>query len=304
MLFSIWPSPARTWPEVGELAQWAERHRWHGAWVADHFMPDTGTEVVADGPTNECWALLAALAATTSSLRIGPLVAPTTVHHPAVLANRAATIDRIAGGRFVLGLGAGWQINEHVAYGIDLMAPGPRVGRFAEAIEIVRSLLHEPRTTFHGEHFDVTDAPCDPKPTGDLPIVVGSARPRMLGIAARFADEWNCWGNPERIAGIVPLLDQACERAGRDPSTVRRSVQAMVVFADTPQQRAEAMAHASILDRALIGTPAEIAEGIDQLAAHGFGEFIVPDFWHVDDFARKRELYDRFAADVVPLVGR
>ena len=129
------------------MAQWAEHHGWYGAWVADHYMPNTGAEAVAGGPTNECWSYLAALAATTTTLRIGPLVSPTTVHHPALLANRAATIDGISDGRFVLGLGAGWQINEHRAYGIDLLEPGPRVTRFAEGIQIVRSLLHEERTT-------------------------------------------------------------------------------------------------------------------------------------------------------------
>ncbi len=303
MQFSVWPSPSRSWLEVLELAHWAERQGWYGAWVADHYMPNTGTEAVADGPTNECWAYLAALAATTSSLRIGPLVSPTTVHHPALLANRAATIDGISNGRFVLGLGAGWQINEHGAYGIDLMAPGPRVARFGEAIEIVHSLLRDQRTTFHGEHFDLTDAPCDPKPIGDVPIVVGSAGRRMLGLAARFADEWNCWGSPGRTGSLVPLLDQACERAGRDPQTVRRSVQAMVVFADTAQQRAEAEADTVMLDRSLIGTPAEIALGIDELAAQGFGEFIVPDFWYTDDPGHKRDLHERFVTDVVALVS-
>lgn len=301
MKFSAWPAADRNWNDVLELAQWAEQHGWYGVWVADHYMPNTGTEEVGDGPTNECWAYLAALAATTSTVRIGPLVSPTTVHHPALLANRAATTDIISNGRFVLGLGAGWQINEHRAYGIDLLDAGARVTRFAEAIEIVHSMLRQPRTTFAGEHFQITDAPCDPKPIGDVPIVVGSKGPRMLGIIARFAQEWNCWGNPQATATSVRLLDTACEKAGRDPSTMHRSAQAMIVFADTPDD------HSGVdpvfADRTIAGTPEQIAEQIVAYEPQGFGEFILPDFWQINDLGHKRELYERFVTEVVPLVG-
>src|SRR5579859_5194259 len=114
-------------------------------------MPNTGDLTPARGDVHECWALLPALAAVTQRVRLGTLVSPTSVHHPALLANRAATIDRLSGGRMVLGLGAGWQLNEHDAYGIELEPPGKRVSRFAEAIAIVASLLTEDATTFHGE---------------------------------------------------------------------------------------------------------------------------------------------------------
>jgi alkanesulfonate monooxygenase SsuD/methylene tetrahydromethanopterin reductase-like flavin-dependent oxidoreductase (luciferase family) len=285
-----------------ELARWAEQQGWFGAWVADHYMPNTGTEDVADGPFNECWSYLAALAATTTSLRIGPLVAPTTVHHPALLANRAATIDLISNGRFVLGLGAGWQINEHRAYGIDLLAPGDRVTRFGEAIEIVRSLLDRPRTTFAGSHFQIVDAPCEPKPVGEVPIVVGSAGPRMLGIVARFAQEWNCWGNPQLVATRREPLEAALAKAGRDPSTMHRSAQAMIVFTDDTVTQPDGV-NPGFAERTIAGTPEQIAEQITGYASLGVGEFIVPDFWELDDLARKRHLYDRFAAEVVPLVG-
>jgi alkanesulfonate monooxygenase SsuD/methylene tetrahydromethanopterin reductase-like flavin-dependent oxidoreductase (luciferase family) len=299
--FSAWPSPDRNWNDVLELARWAEDHGWYGVWMADHYMPNTGSQEVSDGPTNECWSYLAALAATTTDVRIGPLVSPTTVHHPALLASRAATIDNISGGRFVLGLGAGWQINEHRAYGIDLLDAKSRVTRFAEAIEIVHDMLRKPRTTFAGEHFRITDAPCEPKPIGEVPIVVGSKGPRMLGIIARFAQEWNCWGNPDATTASVRLLDAACEKVGRDPSTVQRSAQAMIVFADTPGDRAGV--NPAFADRTIVGRPEEIAEQITAYGPQGFGEFIVPDFWDISDVGRKRELYERFATEVVPLVG-
>src|ERR1700734_3882990 len=111
------------------------------------------------------------MAAVTERVRIGTLVSPTSVHHPALLGKRAATTDRLSGGGMVLGLGAGWQINEHHAYGIELEPPGRRVSRFEEAITIVRSLLSEDLTTFHGSCYDLTEAPCDPKPVQPpLPI--------------------------------------------------------------------------------------------------------------------------------------
>src|ERR1700746_2579019 len=154
-------------------------------------MPNTGDATPARGDVYECWALLPALAAVTRRVRIGTLVSPTSVHHPALLAKRPATIDGLSGGRMVLGLGAGWQVNEHHAYGIELEPPGKRVSRFAEAIQIVRSMLSQDSTTFSGAYYGITDAPCDQKPVqAPLPILVGTRGPRMLRITARYAGEW------------------------------------------------------------------------------------------------------------------
>src|SRR3954470_12550300 len=137
-------------------------------WLADHYMPDTGTTEPASGDLHEVWGLLPAVAAVTERVRVGTLVSPTSVHHPALLANRASTVDHVSGGRMVLGIGAGWQLNEHAAYGFHLES---RVSRFEEAIQIVRSLLAQPRTSFHGRFYEIADAPCDPKPLQQpLPI--------------------------------------------------------------------------------------------------------------------------------------
>jgi alkanesulfonate monooxygenase SsuD/methylene tetrahydromethanopterin reductase-like flavin-dependent oxidoreductase (luciferase family) len=197
MKFSVWPNPSRPPQEVLDLAQMADDDGWHCFWYADHYMNNTGDESFKPGPVHEAWSILPAVAAATSRIRLGPLVAPTSVHHPALLANRAATIDQLSGGRFVLGLGAGWQINEHAAYGIDLEAPGARVSRFEESIQIVRSLLDNDTTTFDGDFYRFTDAPCEPRPVQDkLPILVGTGSPRMLRITCRHAQEWNTWGAP------------------------------------------------------------------------------------------------------------
>ena len=115
MKFSIWASMERPWAEIKTLASAIEADGWDGLWYADHYMPNTEDGLPASGDVHECYAMLAALAATTSRIRLGSLVTPTTMNHPALIANRAATIDRISNGRFVLGMGAGWQVNEHKA---------------------------------------------------------------------------------------------------------------------------------------------------------------------------------------------
>jgi probable F420-dependent oxidoreductase len=295
MKFSIWPHNSRVPVDLLEAVRVAEDTGWYGVWLADHYMPDTGDTTPKRGDTYECWALLPALAAVTERIRIGTLVSPTSVHHPALLAKRAATIDRLCGGRMVLGLGAGWQINEHRAYGIELEPPGKRVNRFEEAIQIVRSMLSQESTTFHGACFDITDAPCDPKPVqSPLPLLVGTRSPRMLRITARHADEWNTWATPEQAAGHLTALAEACEEVGRDPATMRTSVNALVHLdaSAPPPGRA-----------AIFGSAQQLADSLGQYAELGFDEFILPD-WNLgadpaeraDNLARiKTEVIDRLA---------
>src|SRR3954447_16479642 len=149
---SLWPNLRHPPSEVLALAEQADRSGFHGVWLADHYMPDMGTTETASGDMHEVWGVLPAVAAVTKRVRVGTLVSPTTMHHPALLAKRAATIDHLSAGRMVLGIGAGWQINEHAAYGVDL---DRRVSRFAEAIEVIRDLLTKERTTFDGRFFSL-----------------------------------------------------------------------------------------------------------------------------------------------------
>jgi len=291
--FSLWPRNDRIPAEVLQEARAAEDAGWHGVWFADHYMPNTSDGTPARGDVYECWALLPALAAVTGRVRIGTLVSPTSVHHPALLAKRAATIDRLSGGRMVLGIGAGWQVNEHRAYGIELEPPGQRVNRFAEAIQIVRSLLTEDLTTFHGDCYDLTDAPCDPKPVqARLPLLVGTRSPRMLSITARHADEWNTWATPGEAAVHRAALMAACEAAGRDPATMRTSVNALIDLDGGPPVPGRAV---------LAGSAGQVADQLGQYAELGFDEFILPD-WNLgtgaaecaDNLARiKSEVIDR-----------
>jgi probable F420-dependent oxidoreductase len=284
MKYSIWPNISRAPDDLLSEVRVAEDAGWYGVWLADHYMPDTGDATPARGDTYECWALLPALAAVTERIRLGTLVSPTSVHHPALLAKRAATLDRLSAGRMVLGLGAGWQINEHHAYGIELEPPGKRVSRFQEAIQIVRSLLTEESTTFHGACYDITDAPCDPKPIqSPLPLLVGTRSPRMLRITARYASEWNTWGTPELAEVRRTALMRACDEVGRDPATMWTSINVLV----------ELDRSAPVPGRPTIfGSAERLVDQLGQYAELGFDEFILPD-WNLG--AGKSERADKLA---------
>lgn len=298
--FSVWPTPQRDWSEVRDLAVEADRGPWHGIWYADHFMPNTEDGSTASGPVNECWSMIAAIAAVTERLRIGSLVSPTTFRHPAVLANTAASIDQISAGRLILGIGAGWQENEHRAYGVDMLEPAARVDRFEEAIGIINGLLSADRTTVHGRHFRVDDAPCEPKPVQTpLPILVGTGGPRMTAITARHAHEWNTWGTPETASDRIAVLRRACEKIGRDPGTIRCSVQGMFFIVDDAA-KAQRLARNAPADRAVIGSLDQIAERIEGYVEAGFDEVIIPDFTLGPTPDARREMYQRFAEEVLP----
>lgn len=278
MRFSIWPSLAQPWAEVLTVTQHAEATGWDGVYVADHFMGDAGGGAVEE-PTLEATAALPALATLTSRLRLGTLVLGNTYRHPAVLANWAATVDQLSGGRLLLGVGAGWQENEHAQYGIALPSPGERIDRFEEACQIWNGLLRQPTTTtFSGSHYQLTDAICEPKPVQDpLPLLIGGKGDRMMGVVARHADEWNMWGLADVIAERAAVLDRRCEAIGRDPATIARSAQALVLLTDD-RDRADAFLEGTGGRAAIAGTTDDVAEAVAAWQAVGLDEVIVPDF--------------------------
>jgi alkanesulfonate monooxygenase SsuD/methylene tetrahydromethanopterin reductase-like flavin-dependent oxidoreductase (luciferase family) len=300
MKFSVWPSPARPTDDILDLARGADKLGYYGFWFADHYMKDTGAEVIEPGDIHEVWGILPAVAAVTESIRVGSLVSPTSVHHPALLANRASTIDHVSHGRMVLGLGAGWQINEHKGYGIELAPPKQRVDRFEESIQIIRSLLDDERTTFEGEYFTINYAPADPDPVQDqLPIVVGTGGPRMCRITARHAQEWNTWGAPEMAAGAAEVFSTACEKVGVDPAAKHRSVQALLV-PTTDQDRIAKALSGDMASRTIAGSNEHIVEAIGQYGELGFDEVIIPDFTLGRTAGQRLETYERIMAEIVP----
>jgi len=213
MQFGFWPNASQAWPDILDGAAHAEQTGWDSVWIADHFLPFTED---TSGPVHECWALLAGLAVAVPRVRLGSLVVGNTYRHPAVLAKQAASVDHLSGGRLVLGLGAGWQENEHVAYGIEYSTVQGRLDRLEEACAVITSLLRQDRSTSAGTHYQLQDAPLAPKPVGSLPLLIGGGgEQRTLRIAAQYADEWNTWGRTAHHRGHA-------QRGGRHRWRLRR----------------------------------------------------------------------------------
>ncbi|HVS64778.1 MAG TPA: TIGR03560 family F420-dependent LLM class oxidoreductase [Thermoanaerobaculia bacterium] len=298
MRFSFWPRPTLPWQDVLELARHCESTGWDGLWFADHFMPsesDTST------PWLECWTTLAGLAAAVPRVRIGPLVSGNTYRHPAVLAKMAVTLDHVSGGRAVLGLGAGWQENEHRAYGIEFSDVPGRLRRLDEACRVIRSLLANATSDFEGEHYRLADAPLEPKPIGRLPLLVGGGGEKVtLRIAAEHADEWKVWGTVETLRHKGALLERHCERLGRDPAEIERSAQALL-FLEDDEQKLDALRERTMPMPSLIGTPAQVAETLAGYRDAGVDEWIVPGF-NLGPVERQIEILDRFIEEVAPAV--
>lgn len=275
------------------MATRAEKSGWDGLWLADHFMANTPEP--NDTPIGECLVQLAAIAADVPRVRVGPLVAGNTYRHPAVLMKMAAAIDEIAQGRFVLGIGAGWQVNEHAAYGIDLGTVRERLAWFREACAILASLRDEQRTTYDGDRYQLTDAPLQPKPVGPMPILIGASGEKVMSkIVAEYADEWNCWSTPEIFAHKTRVYSQACEDRGRDPQSLWRSTQALVFVGDDAAATAAEVAKKR---PAIGGTPSQLVDVLGQYAEAGLDEFILPTF-NRGDAADINEFADHFLTEV------
>ncbi|MEO7398481.1 MAG: LLM class flavin-dependent oxidoreductase [Ilumatobacteraceae bacterium] len=297
MKFSLWTSNARPWSEVLDLARYADGAGWHSLWYADHIMSQTTDDTPGDAPALECWSVLAAVAAVVPRLRLTSMVSPVTIHHPVVLAKRIATVDQISDGRVVFGLGAGWQVNEHAAYGFNLPDPGERVSHFIEAIQVIRHLLDDERATFAGRWYTLVDAPFEPKPVQiPLPILVGTGSPRMMKATARFATEWNTWGDPQAVAERTTAFFAACESVGRDPATVRRSAQALIFLTD--ESKVEALRTKVPAGRSLVGTTQQLVDLIGAYAQGGVDEFALPDFTLGSGASQRRETVEQFWDEV------
>lgn len=201
-----------SWAQIGRLARLADEGGADSLWVADHFLyRDEKVEV----GIHEAFTLLTAAAAVTTRVQVGPLVACTSFRTPGMLAKVAATLDSVAGGRLILGLGCGWHEAEYASFGYPF---DHRVGRFEEVVMAVRSLLHGERVTVAGKWIELDDAVILPRPERPIPLLIASNGPRMLEITARLADAWQAawFGAPdEQFRAERASLLEACERLGR-----------------------------------------------------------------------------------------
>ena len=294
MRFSFWSGNSHVWDEILRSCIRAEETGWDGVWFADHFMPNAEDN---SGPAHEAWSALAAIAASTDRVRLGPLVCGNTYRNPAVLWKTAVTVDHISSGRLVLGMGAGWQENEHVAYGIEFGTFSERFEKLEEALQVIRSLRDQERTDFDGRHYQMVDAPASPKPVGPLPILIGGGgEKKTLRMVAQYAEEWNVWGAPDVLAAKGRVLDEHCERVGREPSTIARSAQALLFLCDSEAEADQRRAR-RIPRPTLIGTVDQLRDEVQAYVDAGVDELIVPDF-NLGEPAAKDDVLDRFLSEV------
>ena len=258
------------WPEYLSMARAAEDVGFDSIWLGDHLLyrGDGGPE---RGPW-DAWTLLAALAAATERVRLGPLVACTAFHPPGLIARMAAALAEVSGGRFVLGLGAGWNEDEFRAFGIPF---DRRVSRFEESFTIIRGLLAGERVSFEGTYCQAEDAVLLPAPPEPPPLMIGSNGPRMLGISLPHVEIWNTWfedfGNrPEGFAELNGRISEAARDAGRDPSEIERSACVYVSLDGSDDQ------HGRSPDAPpLEGPPERIASTLNEFAEAGADELIL-----------------------------
>jgi probable F420-dependent oxidoreductase len=257
------------WPEIASMATLAEDVGFDSLWVGDHLLYRNAGEP-ARGPW-EAWTQMAALAAITSRVEIGPLVAATSFHSPAMLAKKAATVDEISGGRLILGLGAGWNETEYDAFGF---AFDHRVSRFEEAFTIIRTLLRQGAIDFDGDYYQVRDCellPRGPRPDGP-PLMVGSEGPRMLRITMPHVNAWNAWhawyGNSiDGLPRVLDKVDAACAEVGRDPGDVERTTTVLVQLAGGSGRASGDTGKRDV--EPLRGSPHDIAAGLRAYAQLG-----------------------------------
>src|SRR5215813_4865107 len=286
MRFGVFTSLTwQTWPDVLDLWRHLESTGWDLACVSDHFMPNTRER---EGSVLESWSTLSALAPLIPRIRVGTIVLGNTYRHPAVVAKMAAQVDIISNGRLILGMGAGWQSNEHEAYGIPFYTMRERLERLDEACEVIRSLWTQHRANFKGRYYQLSDAPLEPKPMQKPhpELMIGGGGERItLRIVAKHADHWNVGGGPKVLARKSAILEEHCAKIGRDSKTIRRSVNMSLLItdkkadietlADTIAKRMGRHA-ADARDTCLAGTPDQIRERLHQLRAVGVNTVFVP----------------------------
>lgn len=279
-----------TFSELKDIAQMAEALGFDSLWLDDHLIfRFPGQD---EGGCWECFTFLSGLAAVTSRMQLGPLVACTSFRNPALIAKMTASLDEISQGRFILGLGAGWHEPEYLAYGypFDHLA-----SRFEEAVQIIVPLLREGHVDFSGKYYQAQNCVLRPRgpSAGRIPILIGASKPRMLEITARYADAWNrtAWrAKAERIANEYPKLLAACKTVGRDPASIELTAGVEVHFLAPGQAR-------DPNDKGITGSAEEIAQELRAFADVGVQHLIIAvEPQGVDglkQFARVIELLDQ-----------
>jgi alkanesulfonate monooxygenase SsuD/methylene tetrahydromethanopterin reductase-like flavin-dependent oxidoreductase (luciferase family) len=260
-------------------------------WISDHLQ-------FGDRPSLEGWTLLTYLAGAFPRFRYGHLVLSQSYRNPALLAKMAATLQLLTGGRFILGIGAGWHEEEYRAYGYEYPSGGVRVAQLAEAIEVMRAMWTQSPATFHGMHYQIESAYCEPRPDPPIPIMVGTNGPKALAVTAKLADIWN-WDGPWEQVYRQPYetLRRHCETIGRPFEEIVLTAGVEVSLPADPAAFVPTYVHTFYPDALfhLLGpTPADVIAVIERLVDVGVSHFQVS----FDDMAT----YRRFIDEVVPIV--
>src|SRR5437764_272676 len=289
-----------TWDDWVALAETCEVNGVEAMFRSDHYV--SGTD--ESRPVLDAWATIAGLAARTSSLQLGTLVSPVTFRHPAVLARNAATADEISGGRVTLGIGAGWMEREHEAYGFEFATARERVARFGEQLDIVHRLLREDNVGFEGSYYRLHGAPGLGRP--QLPILVGgSAKPGTAEPAVRFADEYNTFfASLDEIRERRRTLDEACERTGRDPATLRRSLIAPFVVG---RDERELLEPAGRVGAQFGREPQDVLDRYGEYGPVGTVEHVIERLKQIEELGYERVMLQHLAhrdLETVALIGR
>jgi alkanesulfonate monooxygenase SsuD/methylene tetrahydromethanopterin reductase-like flavin-dependent oxidoreductase (luciferase family) len=284
---------------ITDLNQILDRVTGHfdSAWIVDHLQS-------GDADLLEGFTTLTYMAALHPDLKFGHAVLCQTFRNPALLAKMGATLQLLSGGRFILGLGAGWNEEEYRAYGYDFPPSPVRVEQLEEALQIITALWTERQVTVEGKHYRVRQAVCTPRPEPIPPIVLGAMKPRMLHLAATYADEWDVSStNRERYEGLAAAFDRACAAVGRDPSAVVRSWSGGCACASTLRE-AEALAgdrfcpDPAAEDFGFVGTPDQIVGQMRPFIALGVRHFKLDSV----DFPRVRGI-DLLINEVLPALN-
>jgi F420-dependent oxidoreductase-like protein len=297
---------ATSWDEYAYAVREVERLGFGSIWNFDHMLPFAGPD---ERPCFETLTTSSAMALLTHRARIGVLVNGVLYRDPATLAKAAAQVDHMSGGRLDFSLGAAWAEREFRAYGLGFPSLQERHQRLDEALQVVKSLWSQERTTFSGRFYQLVDAPCAPKPrqSPHPPVTVGGSGRGTLRIAARHADRVNLIGSPSFCAEKFQLFESFCAEAGRDPRQVEYSVHPALVVAPTDAQ-AEALAVkraeesyadlSAVRDAWLIGSPATVAARLREYAGAGVSHFV---FSLGHPFVMSP--FELFMSDVVPALG-
>ncbi len=297
------PQIKRSWNESKEAAIAFDTLGYDSAWVCDHVYGVPNPQL----PILEAWSLISAIAAVTQKVQLGTLVTPPFFRNPAMLAKQVATIDTIANGRVIMGLGAGWFQPEFEAYGNPFPSLGQRMVALEEAVQIMKGMWSEEKTTLEGKYFQVKEAICEPKPPRRPPILIGGTGEKVLmGLVARHADIWNNMAIAQaQLAQKIEALKKRCETFKRDPASVQISQQCVVIIEET-EAEAEASLEkagriygghmgAGLREHGIWGTPERVIECIEKHRELGCTGFLMEFFGR--DTRRPAEI---FAEAVIP----